>query len=74
MDHPMDYVLRGVGVVIMAYALLLCFRAVRWLFRSVMSGVRNVKELPRKAGSAAAVVVDTAKTVKDGFVDGYKKR
>lgn len=69
-----DTAARGFMFVVACYLILLLFRAVRWLFRSAMSGVRNVRELPRKAGSAAAVVVDTAKTVKDGFVDGYKKR
>lgn len=70
----LEIIARSALFVIACYILLLCFRVLRWLFRSALSGVRNVQELPRQAGSAAASVVDAARTVKDGFVDGYKSK
>lgn len=69
-----EVIVRAVLFVIVLYAGWLCIRFVRALFRWALNAARNVQELPRKAGSAAAVATSAAKTVKDGFVEGYKSR
>ena len=70
----LEIVARAGVFVVACYILLLSFRLLRRLFRSALNVARNVQGLPRQAGSAAAKAVDAAKTVKDGFVDGYKTR
>lgn len=70
----LDVVLRSVLFVLVLYAGWLCIRIIRWAFRTLWRGARHAHKLPRAAGGAAAVAVDAARSVKNQFVDGYKRK
>ena len=74
-DLIMDMGIRGVvGGVILAVVGFALVWAIKITRRSIRWMRDNHQELPRIAGSATASAVDSAKSVKDAFVEGYKNK